>query len=120
MDSSTQMILGHRDIKLKEEKNCLVAQQKQNKFHVLEEKQRTTAADWVTKPQIHRNIQTQEIIEEYRQNLTKGIQSQLVKEASRIALCMEKQYQLMQLQLLERIVLQKRSKIVLQKMAKGS
>lgn len=87
-------------------------------MHVLEEKQKTTTADWVTKPQTLRNMQKQEIIEDYRQNLTKGNQSQLVKEASRITLCVEKQYQFMQLQLLERFVLQKRSKIVLQKMAK--
>lgn len=56
----------------------------------MEEKQKTIIADWVTKPQTHRNMQTQEIIEDYRQNLTKGNQSQLVKEASRIALCVEK------------------------------
>lgn len=107
-----------RGEKKKKRKNCQVAQQKQNKLHVLEEKQKTTTADWVTKPQTHRNMQTQEIIEDYRQNLTKGNQSQLVKEASRIALCMEKQYQFLQLQLLERFVLQKRNKTVLQKMAK--
>lgn len=97
-------------------KNCQVAQQKQNKLHVLEKKQKTITGDKVTKPQTHRNMQAHEIIEDYRQNLTKDNQSQPLKEASRIALCMEKQYQFMQLQLLERLVLQKKTKI-LQKMS---
>lgn len=89
----------------KRKKNCQVAQQKQNKLHVLEEKQKTTTADWVTKPQTHRSMQIQEIIVDYRQNLTNGHQSQLVKEASRFALCVEKQYQFMQLpEILEKIL----------------
>lgn len=83
----------------------------------MEGKKEKVTADWVTTPQTLRNMQTQEKIEDYKQYLTKGNQSQLVKEA-RDCIMHGKKYWLLQLQLLERIVLQLRHKIDLQRMAK--
>lgn len=60
---------------------CQVAQQKENKLHVLQGKQEKATADSVTKPQTHTNMQTQEKIEDYKKKLMKGNHSQCVKQA---------------------------------------
>lgn len=73
--------LEREEKKIKAMKICQVAQQKENKLHVLEGKQEKAAADSVTRPQTHTNMQTQEKIEDYKKKLMKGNQSQCVKEA---------------------------------------